>query len=284
MLSHAIIPAAGLATRFLPASKSVPKESFPLYDRPVIQHIAEEAAQAGIHNIVVVTSEGKEAITDHFDRINPKFLQGKIPDEIGRELERLEDLAEVIAVRQKSQKGLGHAVLRGMTAVPTDPFAVMLPDMFIVSRSPDNVMVRMKHLYEQHDRPVIALMRVPDEDRKRYGMAEGEQRDGFFEIGRLVEKPGVDGTASNLAIVGRYLLPGAIGPILEKTRPGAKGEIQLTDALNTLCGKQPILGLVLRDDDLVFDAGDKDGYAYANAYLAAKRIPGFLDAVRRMIS
>lgn len=284
MLSHAIIPAAGLATRFLPASKAIPKEAFPLYDRPVIQHIAEEAAQAGINNIVLVTSEGKEAIVDHFDRINPKFLQGNLPEDIRRELERLEDLAEVIAVRQKSQKGLGHAVLRGMTAVPTDPFAVMLPDMFLVSRDPDNVMVRMKRLYEQHDRPVIALMRVPDEDRKRYGMAEGEERDGFFEIRQLVEKPGVKGTDSNLAIVGRYLLPSAIGPILEKTTPGAKGEIQLTDALNTLCRKQPMLGLVLRDDDLVFDAGDKDGYAYANAFLAAKRIPGFIETLRRMTS
>jgi len=282
MLSHAIIPAAGLATRFLPASKTIPKEMFPLYDRPVIQYIVEEAVQAAIANIVLVTSEGKEAVADYFDRVNPKFLQGALPEDITAELRRIEEMVEVISVRQKSQRGLGHAVLRGMSAVPTDPFAVMLPDMFLVSEG-DNVMVRMRRLYEEHDRPVIALMRVPDEDRTRYGMAEGVQKEEFFEIHRLVEKPDVRGTSSNLAIVGRYILPGALGPILEKTRPGAKGEIQLTDALNTLCGKQPIIGLVLRDDDRVFDAGDKNGYAFANAFLAARRIPRFLETMQELL-
>ncbi len=283
MLSHAIVPAAGLATRFLPASKTVPKEMFPLYDRPVIHYIAEEAAAAGITNIVLVTSEGKEAIADYFDRVNPKFLQGTLSPEIVAELKHIEEMIEVTAVRQKSQRGLGHAVLRGMSAVPTDPFAVMLPDMFLWT-SGDNVMVRMRRLFEEHSIPVIALMQVPDEDRARYGMAEGVMRKDFFEIRRLVEKPGVNGTDSNLAVVGRYLLPSAIGPILEKTGPGAKGEIQLTDALNTLCQKQPLLGLVLRDGDLVFDAGDKDGYALANTFLAARRIPCFLDHLRRILS
>ncbi len=282
MLSHAIVPAAGLATRFLPASKTVPKEMFPLYDRPVIHYIAEEAAAAAITNIVLVTSEGKEAVADYFDRINPKFLQAKLPDTIVADLQRIEEMVEVTSVRQKSQRGLGHAVLRGMSAVPTDPFAVMLPDMFIWS-SGDNVMVRMRRLFEEHAVPVIALMRVPDEDRSRYGMAEGVMKGDFFEIHRLVEKPGVNGTDSNLAIVGRYILPSALGPILEKTSPGAKGEIQLTDALNTLCRKQPFLGLILRDDEFVFDAGDKNGYAFANAFLAAHRIPGFIDELRRMM-
>ncbi len=283
MLSHAIVPAAGLATRFLPASKTVPKQMYPLYDRPVIHYIAEEAAAAGITNIVLVTSEGKEAIADYFDRVNPKFLQGTLAPEVVEDLKRIEEMVEVTAVRQKSQRGLGHAVLRGMSAVPTDPFAVMLPDMFLWT-SGDNVMVRMRRLFEEHAVPVIALMRVPDEDRARYGMAEGVMKGDFFEIHRLVEKPGVNGTASNLAIVGRYILPGALGPILEKTAPGAKGEIQLTDALNALCRKQPLLGLVLRDDDLVFDAGDKDGYAFANAFLAARRVPRFLDHLRRILS
>ncbi len=282
MLSHAIIPAAGLATRFLPASKTVPKEMFPLYDRPVIHYIAAEAAAAGISNIVLVTSEGKEAIADYFDRINPKFLQGPLPADIIEEIRRIEEMVEVTAVRQKNQRGLGHAVLRGMSAVPTDPFAVMLPDMFIWSRG-DNVMVRMRRLAEEHALPVIALMRVPDEDRARYGMAEGVMKESFFEIHRLVEKPGISGTDSNLAIVGRYILPGALGPVLEKTAPGAKGEIQLTDALNTLCRKQPLLGLVLCDDDLVFDAGDKNGYALANAFLAARHLPDFVERLRALL-
>lgn len=284
MLSHAIIPAAGLATRFLPASKTVPKEMFPLYDRPVIHYIVEEAAAAAITNIVLVTSEGKEAIADYFDRINPKFFQGTLPPHTMDELRHIEEIVEVTSVRQKSQQGLGHAVLRGMSAVPTDPFAVMLPDMLIVSATPDNVMVRMRQLYEEHGLPVIALMHVPDEDRSRYGMAEGIQRNGFFEIHRLVEKPGIHGTSSNLAIVGRYILPSALGPILEKTTPGAKGEIQLTDGLNVLCQKHPIIGLVLDEKkDRVFDAGDKDGYAFANAFLAARRIPRFIERIQELI-
>jgi len=282
MLSHAIIPAAGLATRFLPASKTVPKEMFPLYDRPVIHYIAEEAAAAGITNIVLVTSEGKEAIADYFDRINPKFLQGTLSPEITEDLRRLEEMVEVTAVRQKNQRGLGHAVLRGMSAVPTDPFAVMLPDMFIWSPG-DNVMVRMRRLYEEHALPVIALMPVSDEDRSRYGMAEGRINGDIFEIHRLLEKPGIHGTSSNLAIVGRYILPGALGPILEKTAPGAKGEIQLTDGLNVLCQKHPIIGLVLDESDRVFDAGDKDGYALANAFLAVRRSPRFIEQLQGLI-
>jgi len=284
MLSHAIIPAAGLATRFLPASKAIPKEMFPLYDRPVIQHIVEEASSAGIDSIVFVTAEGKDAIADHFDRMNPKFRQGKLPDDIEAELTRLETLTEVISVRQKTPKGLGHAVLCGLHAAPEGPFVVMLPDMFLFSKTAESMMNRMARLFEREKRSVIALMRVPDEDRKRYGMVEGSEKDGIVDITKLVEKPGVKGTTSNLAIVGRYIFSASLGGILAQTAPGAKGEIQLTDAMSTLNAREPMLGLVLSPDDLAFDAGDKEGYAYAGAFLATRRIPGFIDTLRRLTS
>lgn len=284
MLNYAVIPAAGLATRFLPASKSIPKEMFPVYDRPVIQYIVEESVNAGMNKTVFVTAEGKSSILDHFDRINPKFDIDKLPDDIKTGVLRTENLTEVFSVRQKNPRGLGHAVLTGAAIVPPDaPYAVLLPDMLLFANKGRSCMERMADIFAKEKVSVIALMKVPDSDRPKYGMAEGNLKGNILEIKKLVEKPAIHETKSNLAIVGRYIFTPAITGILESTNPGTRNEIQLTDAMNTLCGRETMLGLIMNDDDIIFDAGDKNGFAMANAFVGARNMPQFLSTLQRIL-
>ena len=275
-MKYSIIPAAGLATRFLPASKCVPKELFPVFDKPAIQYIVEESVDAGIPGIVFVTGEGKEAILDHFDKINPKFPVSRLNEEIKKEVEKLDSMIDVVSVRQKNPKGLGHAVLTGTEPVKNESFAVMLPDMLVISKGKDSAMKKMVQLHKETGKSVIALMKVPHEKKSSYGIAEGIKVDeNTIEITKMIEKPSPDETDSNLAIVGRYIFTPEIIEILQTTDPGKGGEIQLTDAMVELMNKDKVLGLIIDDDNLVFDTGNGEGFVLANIYSALQKTSSF---------
>lgn len=276
-MKYSVIPAAGLATRFLPASKCIPKELFPVLDKPVIQYIVEESVEAGATNVVFVSGNGKEAILDHFDKINPKFSPEKLKDSVRGKVETLDDMIEVVSVRQKSPLGLGHAVMKGTFVIPHDEaFAVMLPDMLIFSEGERSVMQEMSRLNEKYGCSVIALTEVPAESRGMYGIAEGvEIENGVIDIKKLVEKPAPGETESNLAIIGRYIFTPRISEILRTVKPGRGGEIQLTDAMVGLLAEERVLGYVIDSKTHVFDTGNMEGFALANAYAALRRIPGF---------
>lgn len=284
-MKYSVIPAAGLATRFLPASKCIPKELFPVLDKPVIQYIVEESVEAGATNVVFVSGNGKEAILDHFDKINPKFSVGKLKDSVREKVETLDDMIEVISVRQKSPQGLGHAVMKGTFVVPNgESFAVMLPDMLIFSEGERSVMQEMSALHEKYGCSVIALMEVPAETRGMYGIAEGKTvENGVINIKKLIEKPAEGETESNLAILGRYIFTPRIAEILRTVKPGRGGEIQLTDAMVNLLAEERILGYVIDSKTHVFDTGNMEGFALANAYAALCRLPDFDKKIANLI-
>lgn len=263
----AIIPAAGLGTRFLPLTKSQPKEMLPVVDKPVIQYVVEEAVSAGASEILMVTGRGKRALEDHFDHsVELEVLleaNGKL-----KELQTVRDisaLAEVFYVRQKQPRGLGHAVSCGAPFTDDEPFYVMLGDVLV----PDcGILPRLKEVYDRTGASVIAVMPVPDEQVDRYGVIAGEQEiDGVWRVTGLVEKPCVAEAPSNLAIFGRYLLTPAIMEILAQTPPGKGGEIQLTDALVALLAREEIYAVVIRPDE-GFDTGNVLAWLEANVTLA----------------
>jgi UTP--glucose-1-phosphate uridylyltransferase len=272
VVRKAVLPVAGLGTRFLPATKAVPKEMVAVVDKPAVQYIVEECARAGLDDVLFVTSTGKAAIEDHFDRVleleAALDAKGKT-DELAA-VRDLAELASIHSVRQPQPLGLGHAVLMGAGHVGEDEsFAVLLGDDIVDPNS--DFLARMIEAHRRTARPVIALMEVRPEQVPLYGVAtveEGE-RDGEFRVTGLVEKPSVDEAPSNLAVIGRYVLPGAIFPILRDTPPGRGGEIQLTDALQTMAADEPIVGLRL--DDARHDTGDKLGFLKATVELAAQR-------------
>ena len=235
----AIIPAAGLGTRFLPLTKSQPKEMLPVVDKPVIQYVVEEAVSAGVSEILMVTGRGKRALEDHFDH----SVELEVLLEANGKLEELETvrkisaLAEVFYVRQKQPRGLGHAVSCGAPFTDDEPFYVMLGDVLV----PDcGILPRLKEVHDRTGASVIAVLPVPDDQVDRYGVIAGEPEgeDGVWRVTGLVEKPCVGEAPTNLAIFGRYLLTPAIMEILSATPPGKGGEIQLTDALVTLLGRE----------------------------------------------
>lgn len=278
----AVIPAAGNGTRFLPATKAVPKELLPLVDRPTIQYIVEEAARAGLEDVLLVTAAGKSAIEDHFDHnlALEQALRDSGKKDLLAEVDHATDLAVVHSVRQGQALGLGHAILQARGHVGDDAsFAVLLGDDLV---DPDVAFLeRMIDVHERHGRrPVIALVEVPDHDVDKYGIVTATEtdEDGVFAITELVEKPPVEEAASNLAIIGRYVLPGAIFPVIAATPPGRGGEIQITDALQAMASDEPILGVRL--DGIRHDAGDKLGYLKATVDLASRREdvgPAFLE-------
>ncbi len=284
-MKYSIIPAAGLATRFLPASKAIPKELFPVLDKPVIQYIVEEAVSAGISAIVFVSGSGKEAILDHFDRLNPKFSVSKLNDEIKSKVVELDSMIDVLSIRQKDPLGLGHAVLKGAYSIKDEPFAVLLPDMLIIPRKGVSSMKKMVELYEKTGLSVIALMKVPQKMKGLYGVAEVKPTDdeNVVEIGKLFEKPLQGETESDLALVGRYIFSPDIVNILKNTKPGKGGEIQLTDAIIELLKQQKVLGLVIDEDSVVFDTGSMEGFALANTYMAVQRLPQISEKIAPLI-
>ena len=270
----AVFPAAGLGTRFLPATKAMPKEMLPLVDRPLIQYVVEEARHAGIARIVIVTGRGKNAIEDHFDTSFEleRLLAEKGKNGLLEEVREVSELIPVSYVRQKQALGLGHAVLQARDLVGREPFAVMLGDDIVDSDEP--CIGQMMKVYEQRGNPVIALQEVPRAETRQYGIVAGEKVEGLpagkiVRISDMVEKPPPEKAPSNLAIIGRYLLPPELFDILDETRPEVGGEIQLTSALKTLLSRRPIDGYLF--EGRRYDAGDKLGFLKATVELALKR-------------
>ncbi len=271
----AVFPAAGLGTRFLPATKAMPKEMLPLVDKPLIQYGIEEAIASGIHNIVIVTGRGKTAIEDHFDVSFEleHLLESRGKTEMLAAVRAISDMIDVAYVRQKEALGLGHAVLRARDLVGPEPFAVVLSDDVIDAETP--CLRQLLNVYEFYGTAVLALMEVPREQIGAYGVVAAEPRphegmDGrVFRIHDLVEKPSPDDAPSNLAIIGRYILTPEIFAAIEATPPGRNNEIQLTDALRNLLKGRPIYGVKFSGKR--FDAGDKLGFLQATVEFALKR-------------
>ncbi len=267
----AVLPAAGYGTRFLPVTKAQPKETLPVVDKPAIQYMVEEAARAGLDDVLIITSRNKQALIDHFDR-NEELelhLRQKGKEQELEEVVRLAELGRVHSVRQGEQLGLGHAVLQAREHVGDQPFAVLLGDDIVDPK--DTFLERMLEVFSETGRPVVAVMPVPDEDVSLYGVVAGERSDthGGLDVHDLVEKPPTDEAPSNLAIIGRYVLPPEVFDVLEETEPGRGGEIQLTDALVTMAEAEPIVALPY--EGARHDIGDKLGFLKANVALAVER-------------
>lgn len=265
----AIIPAAGLGTRFLPATKASPKEMLPLVDKPLIQYAVEEAVASGIEDIIVVTGRGKRAIEDHFDRSVEleENLKGNGKAQLLSQMRHISNLANFCYVRQSEALGLGHAVLCAQRLIGDEPFAVILGDEIIDAQVPG--LAQLIHVYKKRNGAVLGVQEVPHQEVNRYGIISPSRiTDGLHKIVDLVEKPAPSDAASNLAVIGRYVLPPEIFPILRKTRPGKNGEIQLTDALKDLARVSPMYALEVRGQR--YDAGDKLGFLIATVEFALK--------------
>ena len=269
-IRKAVFPAAGLGTRFLPATKAQPKEMLALVDKPLIQYAVEEARDSGIDQILVVTGRGKNAIEDHFDvSFELETLLGvRGKEDLLAEVQEISQMIEVAYVRQKQALGLGHAILQAKELVGDEPFAVLLADDVIDAAVP--VIRQMVDVYERRGNPVLALCEVPRADTGMYGIVSGSPaEERIIAVSGMVEKPSPADAPSNRAIIGRYLLTPDIFPILEKTPPDHRGEIQITDALKILLQSRPIDGYVFEGKR--FDAGDKLGFLKATVELALKR-------------
>jgi UTP--glucose-1-phosphate uridylyltransferase len=268
----AVLPAAGLGTRFLPATKAQPKEMLNVVDKPQIQYVVEECVASGIEHIIIVTGRGKSSIEDHFD-VSPElehFLETKGKHEELKIVRHISDLVQVSYTRQKEPLGLGHAVLVARDLVGDEPFAVLLGDVLIPGENPATR--QLVNVYEATGIGAIAVEEVPREKTHLYGIVGGEAApqgpfgDRLLRIRELVEKPKPDEAPSNLSITGRYVLPPAIFDCLERTKPGAGGEIQLTDAMKILAKEQGLWAYIY--EGISYDAGDKLGFLIATVELA----------------
>ncbi len=262
----AIIPAAGLGTRFLPATKSIPKEMLPIVDRPIILYIVEEAVRAGIEDIVIIQGRHKTAIEDFFDvsyELQDKLTKdGK--SEWVDDLLKIQSMANVMSIRQKQALGLGHAVYCGKPIVGNEAFAVLLGDeIMLASKEQKTVTEILVNGYEKSGLSSVAIMNVKESEVSKYGIAETtKSSDGGYKITKVIEKPGPGQTTSRWALPGRYVFSAEIFEYLKDTKPGKNGEIQLTDAMMTLIQKKGLLGFEF--DSKRYDAGDKFGYLQAN--------------------
>ncbi|NNU93460.1 UTP--glucose-1-phosphate uridylyltransferase GalU [Geobacillus sp. NFOSA3] len=255
----AIIPAAGLGTRFLPATKAMPKEMLPIVDKPTIQYIVEEAIASGIEDIIIVTGKGKRAIEDHFDNAPEleQMLLKKKKYDLLEQVRHSANLVDIYYIRQKSPKGLGHAVWCARKFVGDEPFAVLLGDDIVQAEKP--CLSQLIEQYEHMGCSVIGVQPVPDEETHRYGIIEPWERIGnLYQVKRFVEKPPRGTAPSNLAIMGRYVLTPEIFDFLEKQEAGAGGEIQLTDAIQKLNEKQPVYAYSFSGKR--YDVGEKLGF------------------------
>ncbi len=280
-IRKAVIPAAGLGTRFLPATKAIPKEMIPIIDKPMIQYIVEECVGAGIEEIIFVSALGKEAITNHFTPSHDleNFLREKNKKDLLEVCEQVSNMAKITTVIQDNPKGLGHAVLTARKAVGNEPFAVLLGDDLIVSGVP--CIKQLNTIFEQHGTSVIGVMEVPAQDVSKYGIVDGEHLNPkLVKVSRMVEKPKPEASPSRLACPGRYVLTPRIFDILEKTKPGSGGEIQLTDGLAVLAKEDGLLAYLF--DGQRYDTGDKLGYIEATIAFALKR-PEFANDVRALL-
>lgn len=265
-----VFPAAGLGTRFLPVTKSTPKEMLPVVDRPLIQYGMEEALAAGCRDAIIVTGRGKNAIEDYFDYAAEleHHLTSRNDNATLHEVRRMARDVDVAYIRQKEPLGLGHAILRAKHLVGDEYFGVILADDVIDAKPP--VLKQMAAVARKVKAPVIALMEVSPEETSRYGIVKGSRADDrLWRISTMVEKPDPRKAPSNLAIIGRYILPPEIFAFLERVKPGKGGEIQLTDALCAYAARKPVYGYVFKGTR--YDAGDKLGYLKANIMFAMKR-------------
>ncbi len=268
-ITKAVFPAAGLGTRFLPATKASPKEMLPLVDKPLIQYVVEEAVASGIEEVVLVTGRGKRAIEDHFDVAFEleEDLKAKGKHKLLSEVQRIADLVTFCYIRQKKALGLGHAVLTAKRVVGDDAFAVLLGDDIIDSDVP--VLKQMMHVYRRYPATILAIQKVAKSQTQHYGIIDAKKlEDGVYLVKDLVEKPAPDEAPSNLAIIGRYILTPGIFAALENTKPGKGGEIQLTDGLRLLMEKQPIYAYEFQGKR--HDAGDKLGFLKATVEFGLK--------------
>ncbi|MEJ7849321.1 MAG: UTP--glucose-1-phosphate uridylyltransferase GalU [Pyrinomonadaceae bacterium] len=266
----AVFPAAGLGTRFLPATKASPKEMLPLVDKPLIQYSVEEAVASGIESILIITSRDKSSIENHFD-ISFELehqLKEKGKTEMFEMVRAISNIARISYTRQKQALGLGHAIYQAKDFAGNDPFAALLPDDIVDAETP--ALKQMIDVFEKYDAPVIATMQVEGEAISRFGVIDAEEVEpNVFRIKDMVEKPAFADAPSNLAIIGRYIFTPDIFETIEQTKPGAGGEIQITDAMRLMLKKRPFYAVKL--DGIRHDAGDKLGFLIATVEFALKR-------------
>jgi len=269
-LRKAIIPAAGLGTRFLPATKAQPKEMLPIVDKPTLQYIIEEAVQSGIEEILIITGRNKKSIEDHFDKsVELELeLESKGKYELLEEVRKISDLVNIHYIRQKEPKGLGHAILCAKSFIGHEPFAVMLGDDIVENEKP--CLRQMIEIYEQYKTTILGVQEIPSRDVDKYGIVDGKLiEDQVYKVRGLVEKPSVEEAPSNIAILGRYVITPAIFDILEQTEPGKGGEIQLTDALKELAQREAMYAFMF--EGRRYDVGDKLGFLQATVEMALRR-------------
>jgi UTP--glucose-1-phosphate uridylyltransferase len=267
----AIIPAAGLGTRFLPATKAMPKEMLPIVDKPTIQYIVEEAVESGIEDIIIVTGKGKRAIEDHFDNSfeleHSLLKKGKL--DLLNEVQKSSKMVDIHYIRQKEARGLGHAVWCARKFVGEEPFAVLLGDD-IVQSADKPCLQQMMEQYERYNTSIIGVKRVPEDEVSRYGIADAkEMKERLYSVNYLVEKPAKDVAPSNLAIMGRYILNPKIFEILDKQPPGAGGDIQLTDAIAQLNQYEAVYAYEF--EGVRYDVGEKLGFIKTTIEFALQR-------------
>ena len=280
-IRKAVFPAAGLGTRFLPATKAQPKEMLPIVDKPIIQYGVEEAVAAGLDQIIVVTGRDKRAIVDHFDISFEleHYLKDRGKTRELQLVRKISDLVDITYIHQKEPLGLGHAVLMAKDVVGNEPFAVFLADDIIRAQTP--AIKQMLDVYAQHEVSVLALQRVADDQVSRYGVVKVAGSDGrIHEVVDMVEKPDAEKAPSNLAILGRYILKPTIFGILETTHEGVGGEIQLTDALRTMAQQEKMLGLEF--EGTYHDVGTVSGFLKTSIAFALER-PGLRDELLRYL-
>jgi UTP--glucose-1-phosphate uridylyltransferase len=269
-IRKAVFPAAGLGTRFLPATKSTPKEMLPLVDKPLIQYVVEEAVASGIESVLIVTGRDKSDIENHFDisyELEQMLLQrGK--EAFYKQVRAITEIARISYTRQKQALGLGHAIYQGKDFVGDEPFAALLADDIVDAEKP--ALQQMVEVYEKYNAPVIATMQVLGEDISRFGVIDADEVEpNVYKIKDMVEKPPFADAPSDLAIIGRYIFTPDIFAAIEQTKPGAGGEIQITDAMRILMKDRPFYAVKLAGKR--HDAGDKLGFLMATVELALKR-------------
>ena len=276
-IRKAIIPAAGLGTRFLPATKAQPKEMLPIVDKPTLQYIIEEAIESGIEEILIITGRNKKSIEDHFDRSVELELElehkGKV--EMLEMVKSISNMVDIHFIRQKEPKGLGHAIYCAKSFVGNEPFAVMLGDDIVYNEGKP-CLRQLMNCYDEYKTSVLGVQTVPDGDVDKYGIVDGLKIEGnVTKVKGLVEKPSVDEAPSNMAILGRYIITPSIFEILERTKPGKGGEIQLTDALLELMSEEAIYAYNF--EGRRYDVGDKLGFLEATVEYALRK-PELKDA------
>lgn len=269
MIKNCLFPVAGYGTRFLPATKAMPKEMLPLVNKPLVQYGVEEAEQAGMNTFGFVTGRGKRAIEDHFD-VNYELehqIQGTGKEELLTSIRNLIENNSFSFTRQHEMNGLGHAILSGRVLVGDNPFAVVLADDLCVGDNPDNgVLKQMVDLFKQFRCSIVAIQEVPQNETQKYGVIAGvEMKEGLYRVTDMVEKPAPEDAPSNLAIIGRYILTPDIFEIIENTPPGKNGELQITDALLTQAKSGCVLAYKFKGKR--FDCGSIDGFVEATNYV-----------------